>query len=300
MSKPKLFIGSSQKNLRVAQLIAHGLEKEQQLKDVIEVTIWSEGVFGLNKGYLEELLASLEEFDFAIFVLASDDVTTSNGEERPAPRDNVLFESGLFMGVLGRHHVFLAVDEAAKLKIPSDLAGVTLATFDGNRLDDGGVRDACFTIAEAIQVKRFTDLVGPWRSLFPETTELDGQAIVEETEIKPCRGGVSIITQGNTEFASAAVGRMPMDRQLIGTWKGSDQQTGTRGVFLLTINPNHTLMYGYFTSPDANGGVTYASWLLAKKDGADEAKIRKRLQMAHELLTKTRVDIALPAAKDGT
>ena len=91
MAKPKLFIGSSQKNLRVAGVLAEALEESAQVR------VWNEGVFGLNQGFLETLLKQLEEYDFAAFVLASDDLTTSADQSRPSPRDNVLFESGLFM-----------------------------------------------------------------------------------------------------------------------------------------------------------------------------------------------------------
>jgi predicted nucleotide-binding protein len=147
MQLPKLFVGSSQKNLKVAQLLADGLE------EAAEVTIWNEGVFGLNQGFLETLLKKLEEFDFAALVLAADDLTTAKDETRPSPRDNVLFESGLFMGVLGRERVFLVCDDSVPLKIPSDLAGVTLASYDGERLastsPDAAVRKAARLTASA-------------------------------------------------------------------------------------------------------------------------------------------------------
>src|SRR5262249_12394769 len=132
-SKPKLFIGSSLKNLGVVRSLEKGLEK------CAAVTSWDkEGVFGLNQGFLETLLEKLEEFEFAVFVLAPDDITLGKDETKPSPRDNVLFESGLFMGVLGRKCVFLVYDEAVGLKIPSDLAGVTLAPYDGALLETNG------------------------------------------------------------------------------------------------------------------------------------------------------------------
>jgi hypothetical protein len=59
-----------------------------------------------------------------VFILAPDDMTFSKDETKPAPRENVLFEHGLFMGVLGRERVFLVYDQAVGLKIPSDLAGI--------------------------------------------------------------------------------------------------------------------------------------------------------------------------------
>jgi predicted nucleotide-binding protein len=53
MAKPKLFIGSSKTNIEVARLIAHRLERD----GCAEVTIWDEGVFSLNQGFLEDCCA---------------------------------------------------------------------------------------------------------------------------------------------------------------------------------------------------------------------------------------------------
>jgi predicted nucleotide-binding protein len=53
-----------------------------------------------------------------------------------APRDNIIFEAGLFTGTLGRARTFLVYCRDTKISLPSDLAGVTAATFaersDGN------------------------------------------------------------------------------------------------------------------------------------------------------------------------
>ena len=90
MAKPKLFIGSSQKNLRVAGVLAEALEESAQVR------VWNEGVFGLNQGFLETLLKQLEEYDFAAFVLASDDLDHERGPiEAVAPRQRSLRERPL-------------------------------------------------------------------------------------------------------------------------------------------------------------------------------------------------------------
>lgn len=130
MDKPSVFIGSSTEGLKIAKTIQLLLDK------VCEVTIWSQGVFGLSKGYLEELVSSLEKFDFAILVLTPDDMTISRETESDSPRDNVIFELGLFVGGIGRNRTYIVYDRTKKIKIPSDLAGISMATFalhsDGN------------------------------------------------------------------------------------------------------------------------------------------------------------------------
>ena|SRR5215831_5585690 len=86
MSKSKLFIGSSKASVRVARLVANRLESD----DSADVTIWDEGVFSLNQGFLEKLLDVLGGFDFAVLIWGPDDVTESKGESKASPRDNVI------------------------------------------------------------------------------------------------------------------------------------------------------------------------------------------------------------------
>ena len=122
--RPYVFIGSSAEGLGIAKAIQANLDL------VCEPHIWSQGLFGLSEGTLETLVNSLERFDFAILALTGDDLTLSRGSEQRSPRDNVLFETGLFIGGLGRERVFLVADRSAKLKLPTDLAGITPATFE--------------------------------------------------------------------------------------------------------------------------------------------------------------------------
>lgn len=121
--KPKVFIGSSSEGLKIAEHIQLGLEH------TVEATIWSQGVFGLSKGNLENLVKAASDFDYAVLVLTPDDLTTKRGEIENSPRDNVLFEFGLFMGALGREKTFMVYCRDIQLDLPSDLAGILAATF---------------------------------------------------------------------------------------------------------------------------------------------------------------------------
>lgn len=123
-NRPTLFVGSSSEGLKIAKAI------QVILDESCEVTIWSQGIFGLSQGTLESLVNSLDDFDFAALVLTPDDLLTSRNESSFTPRDNVLFELGLFMGALGRKRTFIVYDRSATLKLPSDLAGVTAAPFE--------------------------------------------------------------------------------------------------------------------------------------------------------------------------
>ena len=121
--RPYVFVGSSAEGLDIAKAIQANLDL------TCEAHIWSQGLFRLSEGTLETLVSSLERFDVAILALTGDDLTMSRGSEQRSPRDNILFETGLFVGGLDRQRVFLVADRSATLKMPSDLAGCTLATF---------------------------------------------------------------------------------------------------------------------------------------------------------------------------
>jgi predicted nucleotide-binding protein len=128
--RPRLFIGSSTEGLPVAEAIQLGLDH------VAECTLWNQGVFELSSTTIETVVDAAAEFDFAILVLTPDDTTTRRGTSANSPRDNLIFELGLFTGILGRARTFLVYPRDAKLHLPSDLAGVTAATYasrsDGN------------------------------------------------------------------------------------------------------------------------------------------------------------------------
>jgi hypothetical protein len=121
--RSSLFIGSSTEGLEVARALQLELDHDA------EVEIWSQGVFGLSEGSLAALVAAVARFDFAALVLTSDDMVVSRGVERAAPRDNVLFELGLFMGGLGVDRTFLIYDRTDPPALPTDLAGVTPSTY---------------------------------------------------------------------------------------------------------------------------------------------------------------------------
>ncbi len=142
-NRPTLFVGSSSEGLRIAKAI------QVLLDQFCEVTIWSQGIFGLGEGTLESLVNVLDDFDFAALVLTPDDLLTSRNESSSAPRDNVLFELGLFMGALGRKRTFIIHDRSAKLKMPSDLAGVSAATYEPH--STGNLKSALGAAATRIE-----------------------------------------------------------------------------------------------------------------------------------------------------
>lgn len=155
MEKPTMFIGSSTEGLPAAEAIKRFFDAE------LDVTLWKdEGVFKLNSSYLESLLRASSFFDFAILVVTPDDIVTSRGHTQAAPRDNVLFEHGLFLGRLGPRRAFIVCDKAAK--ILSDYAGITIGIFEkpaSGALDEA-VKEACMRIQAAIREAQVNSEIG--------------------------------------------------------------------------------------------------------------------------------------------
>lgn len=145
--RPYVFIGSSSEGHRIAEAIQANLER------YCDAVIWSQGVFGLSGGTLESLVDVADDFDFAVLVVTADDILTSRGQEQQAPRDNVLLEIGLFIGAMGRERTFVVFDTGADIKLPSDLAGVTLAGFElrGRGTLQAALGPSCFRINEAME-----------------------------------------------------------------------------------------------------------------------------------------------------
>lgn len=118
-------MGSSGKQAKLLQSLTRGLE------DVAHVEPWTT-VFNPGVSTLERLVELTHEVDFAAFVFAQDDWTASDpasGSGQASPRDNVVFEAGLFGGVLGMRRTFILHANGSKL--PSDLLGLTCVRYEG-------------------------------------------------------------------------------------------------------------------------------------------------------------------------
>jgi hypothetical protein len=127
MDTPRIFLGSSGKQQKLLQALTRGLE------DVAQVEPWTTS-FNPGTTTLERLVELAHEVDFAAFVFARDDWTTGSPPAsdptesgQASPRDNVVFEAGLFGGTLGMRRTFIL--HARDSKLPSDLHGLTCVRY---------------------------------------------------------------------------------------------------------------------------------------------------------------------------
>jgi len=149
MTLPKVFIASSSEGLPVVGVIHELLQKN--LSKIADVSPWP-SEFQLSKAYIESLESLLDTSDFAVMVLTPDDRTKSREAERWSPRDNVVFELGLFIGRLGRERCFFIQRSDIDLKLPSDLLGIEAASFSMSSGQDlkNALDSACARIGKAI------------------------------------------------------------------------------------------------------------------------------------------------------
>lgn len=120
-----LFVASSSEGRPVAEAVRGHLMSAD-----LDIYLWSDpGVFDLSDTAIESLENAIAMFDFAVMVLSPDDIITSRGHRRSVPRDNLIFELGLFVGAIGRKRAFMLVPAQRDFKLPTDLAGVTVAYY---------------------------------------------------------------------------------------------------------------------------------------------------------------------------
>ena len=160
MEKPRIFLGSSGKQAKLLQALTRGLE------DVAHVEPWTTS-FNPGTTTLERLLELTREVDFAAFVFAQDDWTTNSPPASPtpaagqaSPRDNVVFEAGLFGGVLGMRRTFIL--HASGSKLPTDLLGLTCVRYDGSTTA-AEMKVVCQKLRNAIENEgRVARIEGMW------------------------------------------------------------------------------------------------------------------------------------------
>jgi hypothetical protein len=172
--KPRIFLGSSEQQEKLLLALTRGL------RDIADVEPWTT-VFRPSVSTLDRLVELTREVDFAAFVFGRDDWTTKGARPDAAsgqasPRDNVVFEAGLFGGALGIHRTFILHANGASL--PTDLVGLTSIRYDPDTTP-AVVRQINRKLREAIDAEgRISRLEGEWWqwSRTPRT-ELDPSAV---------------------------------------------------------------------------------------------------------------------------
>lgn len=131
MAKPKLFIASSWVAVRdkIVDTFTDVLQKDATCVCWEDEAEFKRG----STSTLEALMAAANRYDYAIFLLTPDDKLTRYGEKKSyrCPRDNVIFELGLFLSVLGPNRVYAYQQKSSDpFWVLSDWKGIQAERFD--------------------------------------------------------------------------------------------------------------------------------------------------------------------------
>jgi hypothetical protein len=187
--KPRIFLGSSAQQEKLLQALTRGLQ------DFAEVDAWTT-VFNPGVVTLDRLVELTREVDFAAFVFAQDDWTTKGASAdadagQASPRDNVVFEAGLFGGALGIRRTFILHANGAKL--PTDLLGLTSIRYDPDTTP-AVVRQINQQLRQAIEAEgRISRIDGDWWQL----------SLTARTELEP--SAISLLTIGRDRARALVV-----------------------------------------------------------------------------------------------
>ncbi|WP_419695291.1 TIR domain-containing protein [Mesorhizobium muleiense] len=301
MDKPQIFLGSSGKQEKLLQALTRGLG------DIARVEPWMTS-FNPGTSTLERLLELTREVDFAAFVFAQDDWTASSpassqpGSGQASPRDNVVFEAGLFGGVLGMRRTFIL--HASGAKLPSDLLGLTCVRYPGE-MTPSEMRIANQKIRKAIENEgRVARIEGSWWQFSLTERTANEPSVLGLLKIPRDRTGALELTGRawredgslSARYWSEAVKEREGSSGLFYYWKGerpldanAPQLDGTGEIRLESADRAS----GYWTTradgdPNVNARTSGIYWRadpddMSLMDGRDD---RKRAALIAERLTR--------------
>ena len=127
-----VFVGSSLEGRQYAHSISTVLRQEWPSID--QRCWWHTDVFRAGEAFIESLERESQTATAAVFVFSPDDPAKVRERAERMPRDNVLFEYGMFVGLKGRRRVALV--QVGDAKLPSDLAGITVVRVPKDSTED--------------------------------------------------------------------------------------------------------------------------------------------------------------------
>jgi hypothetical protein len=225
MAKPRLFLGSSKKQEKLLDVLTHGLDH------LVQVEPWTTS-FNPGTSTLDRLLELTREVDFAAFLFAQDDWTAGSPPASAAaesgqasPRDNVVFEAGLFGGVLGMRRTFIL--HATGAKLPTDLLGLTCARYGSTTAAE--IKGVIEQLRKAIESQgRVAGIEGPrWQFSLTERTAQEPSAVSLLRISRERNGGLQVNGRSwredgklSARYWSEAAREKPDSSGLFYYWKG--------------------------------------------------------------------------------
>lgn len=207
----KVFIGSSSEKKVVAEALASHLDA------CCDVLRWWE-CFPPGKTTLDTLVETATASHLAVFIVGSDDIVRSRNIVTGQPRDNVLYELGLFSGNLGTNKSLMIVDEAENVKVPTDLNGV--AQIRWNSKDPETLQHVTLQICKRIEEVFCEEKLG-WWAIRLDNDVHDGRSFYGVFQVV-IKGKRRSVRYGNSRYAESMVFEANLHNKMRSSWRAKE------------------------------------------------------------------------------
>jgi hypothetical protein len=261
--KLRVFIGSSTERKNVVRALG------KLLRPTYQVTEWYKDVFAPGSSVLPDLQMEVNRAHLAIFVYAPDDEIVLRKARLVQPRDNVIFELGMFMGKLGPRACFLLVPtdrptNSLPLRIPSDLLGLTTLRYSQSSFDRSPIaalRRAVREFAEShsdLNTKDGArpDIAGAWSLTW--VVESERFELLNRHQLALVQVGDRVLGQYLAHRKQGKGAAIPVvfdgtlrEHILTGKWSAH----GYDGQFQLQVAKDWKTMTGRWIGPSSSGGI---------------------------------------------
>lgn len=201
MLRQKVFIACAGSAKGLAIELKKQMEKlyKEKKEDFWEIHPWFDEKSKLRKEYgpsiLEGLIEECKVTDLAVILMTEDDLKISGTAEEMVPRDNCIFEAGLFMGGLGLERNRCVIATTVKEKgLPIDLQSVHYIGINGDAIkSQKGLREEMRNLALALNLhaqglttppkRPFLPIYTPEELIARERPEEEGGDIVAKSKL---------------------------------------------------------------------------------------------------------------------
>ncbi len=189
-NKPTVFIGSSSEAIDVLNKLCVSMKRWSK------PTKWCD-IFTAGQVTIDSLLNKIPEYDLCVFIWFEDDDLVSRGNKYKVARDNVIFETGIAHGVMGRQKAFIV--KVGDVKSISDLAGVTYINYrvgDSMNVVSNEIKKAFYEFDSHTQKEKVSE----------ETTEKHSDVDIidfNRAKIRRAQSGIGIIDELETHMLNS-------------------------------------------------------------------------------------------------
>lgn len=128
-SGPSVLIVASFKGLEIANGLKIHIEEQY------DSTIWNQNIHEVNEKPLEHLRNTLEDFDFAIFVLGKDEESDFRDSDPSHEKENILNFLNTIFNFISMEKTFIITPQPGKqMTIPAELDKLNIHYFDPKSL----------------------------------------------------------------------------------------------------------------------------------------------------------------------